>query len=86
MRTHGGYRYWKISVIPGYYCSSNLGSMKSQVNMVCLYGTSQHCECYSSLCTKGSLEYFQAIYKLESFHVTLETAEEVASEMGFYLA
>lgn len=86
MRTHGGCRYWKISVIPGYYCSSNLGSMKSRVNVVCLYGTSQHCYCYSPLGTKGNLERFQAIYKLEKFHKILETAEEATSEIEFYQA
>lgn len=85
MRTPEGYKYWKISVIPGYCCSSNFGNMKSQVNMVCLYETSQQSYC-SSLGTKGSLEYFQTIYKLQKFHITLKTAEEVAGDVAFYLA
>lgn len=47
MRTPEGYKYWKISVIPGYCCSSNLGNMKSQVNVVCLYETLQQSYCSS---------------------------------------
>lgn len=53
--------------------------------MVCLYETSQQSYC-SSLGTKGSLEYFQTIYKLQKFHITLKTAEEVAGDVAFYLA
>lgn len=65
MRTPGSYRYWKISAIPVCYCSSILGSMKSQVNVVCLWEISKHLHCYSSLGTKGSLEYFQTVHGLE---------------------